>query len=95
MNTATRILLLSGRRLPRNGLLLYLARPNSDEYLVGEDTEIGEDKSLTAMPAPSKPGDSVTLRAERDVFVVVTACSMDVEPINGDRCTGLRLEVLA
>jgi len=26
---------------------------------------------------------------------VVTACSMDVEPINGDRCTGLRLEVLA
>ena len=31
-----------GRRLPRNGLLLYLARPNSDEYLVGEDTEIGE-----------------------------------------------------
>lgn len=58
-------------------------------------TEIGEDKSLTAMPAPSKPGDSVTLRAERDVFVVVTACSMDVEPINGDRCTGLRLEVLA
>ena len=32
-----------GRRLPRNGLLLYLARPNSDEYLVGEDTETGED----------------------------------------------------
>ena len=30
-------------RLPRNGLLLYLARPNSDEYLVGEDIEIGED----------------------------------------------------
>ena len=33
----------SGKRLPRNGLLLYLARPNSDEYLIGEDTEIGED----------------------------------------------------
>ena len=34
----------SGRgRLPRQGLLIYLARPNSDEYLVGEDTEIGED----------------------------------------------------
>jgi hypothetical protein len=30
----------SGKRLPRNGLLLYLARPNSDEYLVGEDTYI-------------------------------------------------------
>ena len=32
----------SGKRLPRNGLLLYLARPNSDEYLIGEDTEVGE-----------------------------------------------------
>ena len=31
----------SGRgRLPRQGLLIYLARPNSDEYLIGEDTYI-------------------------------------------------------
>lgn len=28
--------------IPRDGLLLYLSRPNSDEYLVGESTEIGE-----------------------------------------------------
>jgi hypothetical protein len=52
MNTATRILLLSGRRLPRNGLLLYLARPNSDEYLVGEDTEIGEDTYIWGYALP-------------------------------------------
>lgn len=52
MNTATRILLLSGRRLPRNGLLLYLARPNSDEYLVGEDTEIGEDTYIWGYVLP-------------------------------------------
>ena len=32
-----------GQLLPQTGLLLYLARPNSDEYLVGEDVEIGED----------------------------------------------------
>lgn len=57
-------------------------------------TKIGDDKQLTAMPAQSKAGDSVTLTADRDVFVVVTACSMDVEPINGEQCTGLRLEVL-
>ena len=44
-------------------------------------------------PALTKPGDSVTLRADTDVHVIVTACSMDVEPINGDRCTPLRLEV--
>ena len=30
----------SGERLPSNGLLLYLARPNSNEYLIGEDTYI-------------------------------------------------------
>lgn len=28
--------------LPRQHLLIYLARPNSDEYLIGEDTEVGE-----------------------------------------------------
>ena len=33
-----------GRRktLPRNGLLLYLARPNSDAYITGETDEIPE-----------------------------------------------------
>ena len=29
--------------IPRTDLLLYASRPNSDEYLIGEDTEIGED----------------------------------------------------
>ena len=34
----------SGKRLPRNGLLLYLARPNSDAYITAEDAEIPEDQ---------------------------------------------------
>ena len=42
----------SGKRLPRNGLLLYLARPNSDEYLIGEDTEIGEDTYIWGYVLP-------------------------------------------
>lgn len=42
----------SSKRLPRNGLLLYLARPNSDEYLVGEDTEIGEDTYIWGYALP-------------------------------------------
>ena len=45
------------------------------------------------MPARSRPGDSVTLRAEAAVYVVVTACSMDIEPINRSQCTSLRLEL--
>lgn len=49
--------------------------------------------AITALPALTKPGDSVTLRAETAVHVVVTACSMDLEPINGGQCTPLRLEM--
>lgn len=56
-------------------------------------TSIGADGSVAALPALSRPGDSVTLRAEAAVYVVVTACSMDLEPINGSRCTPLRLEL--
>ena len=33
----------TGTSIPRTGLLFYASRPNSDEYLIGEDTEIGED----------------------------------------------------
>jgi hypothetical protein len=32
--------------LPKADLLLYLARPNSDEYLIGEGTEVGEDTHI-------------------------------------------------
>jgi uncharacterized protein YcgI (DUF1989 family) len=56
-------------------------------------TPVEPDGSFTALPALTSPGDSVTLRAETAVHVIVTACSMDLEPINGDRCTPLRLEV--
>lgn len=43
----------SSKRLPRNGLLIYLARPNSDEYFVGEDTEIGEDTYIWGYVLPN------------------------------------------
>ena len=47
------------RRLPTVGLLLYLGRPNSDEYLIGEDTEIGEDTYIWGFYA----GADETIRA--------------------------------
>lgn len=56
-------------------------------------TRIVHDGALTALPAASRPGDSVTLRAEAAVFVVVTACAMDLEPINGDHCTAVHLDI--
>lgn len=58
-----------------------------------QHTDIGADRKFTMHPAPTRPGDSVTLRAEMAVHVIVTACSMDVEPVNGNRCTPLRIEL--
>lgn len=45
--------------IPHGGLLLYLARPNSDEYLVGENTEIGENTFIWGFYA----GTDTTIRA--------------------------------
>ena len=57
-----------------------------------QNTPVDATGALTSLPALSQAGDSVTLRAEVDLFVVVTACSMDLKPINGGLCTGLHLE---
>ena len=38
---------------------------------------------LDALPTVSAPGDRVTFAAERDLLVVVSACPMDLVPING------------
>ena len=41
------------RQLPRSDLLIYLARPNTDEYLVGAATEIGEDTYIWGYVLPA------------------------------------------
>lgn len=48
---------------------------------VGPSNEV-----LRAAPV-SRPGDTVTLRAEMDLVLVFSACPQDVTPINGDACT--------
>ncbi|GAA3747722.1 urea carboxylase-associated family protein [Salinactinospora qingdaonensis] len=50
---------------------------------------------LTWDPARTVPGDSVTLRAERDCFVVVSACPQDLIDINSGVPTCLEIEVSA
>jgi uncharacterized protein len=45
-------------------------------------------------PAPTKAGDSVTLRAEMDCFVVVSACPQDIVPINDQRPGPVAIELL-
>jgi uncharacterized protein len=43
----------------------------------------GPDGSLRFLPAPAAAGDYVTLRAAIDAIVVLSACPMDINDING------------
>jgi uncharacterized protein YcgI (DUF1989 family) len=55
---------------------------------------VREDGELGWEPAPTSAGDAVTLRAEMNCFVVVSACPQDLVPINGLNPTGIAIELL-
>jgi uncharacterized protein YcgI (DUF1989 family) len=54
---------------------------------------VGESGELSWLPATSRPGDALTFAAEMDCVVVVSACPMDLNAINGDRPTQLAVEI--
>jgi uncharacterized protein YcgI (DUF1989 family) len=62
-----------------------------------QNTPVNERGRLVPGRGVTKPGDFVTLRAEMDLSMIVTACAWDVprSPINGDRCTRIRVEIVA
>jgi uncharacterized protein YcgI (DUF1989 family) len=45
------------------------------------------------LPAPTRPGDSTTLRAELDCYLVVSACPQDLVQINAGAPGPIRLEI--
>ncbi len=52
------------------------------------------DGTLRSRPAPSSAGDHVELRAARDLWVIVTACAVDVGlDVNGYHSTPIRVDV--
>jgi uncharacterized protein YcgI (DUF1989 family) len=55
---------------------------------------VADDGGLGWEPAPTAPGDSITLRAEMDCIVVVSACPQDIVPINDRNPTSVAIEVL-
>jgi hypothetical protein len=48
---------------------------------------------IPVIDAVSRPGDHVTFEAELDLALIVTSCSVDIPPGNGERCTPILLEV--
>ncbi len=51
------------------------------------------DGRLVVGVAASGPGDAISFITERDVIVVLTACSVDYPPLNNGRCGPLRIEI--
>lgn len=59
-----------------------------------QNTPVRPDGTLGAEPAMTKPGDYVEFRAELDIYLILTACSVDVgADINGGKSTPLRIDV--
>lgn len=65
-----------------------------DPVNVFQNTRVNSEGQLITETALSKAGDTFCLRAEMDLILVVTACAFDLLPINGERCTGIRLELV-
>lgn len=55
---------------------------------------VAPDGTLEWRPALTEPGDSVTLRAERNCLVVLSACPQDIVSINNKRPGSLAIELL-
>ena len=47
---------------------------------------VAADGSLAFLPPISRPGSSITLRAEMDIVIAFSACPQDLIPINGAAC---------
>ena len=50
---------------------------------------------LSWLPAVSRPGDAVTFAAAMDCAVVLSACPMDLNAINGQRPTSLAIDIMS
>jgi len=61
-----------------------------------QNTPFRPDGTLGAERSPARPGDAVELCAELNLYLILTACSVDVGfDINGWRSTPLRIEVFS
>lgn len=57
------------------------------------NTRVTADGRVEVKAPLSRSGDYLVLRAETDLLVAVTACSVEESACNANRCTAIRLEV--
>lgn len=57
------------------------------------NSPVEDDEAIAFYPSPTSAGDHVDLRALLDCIVCVSACPMDVTPINANGPTGLAIEI--
>jgi uncharacterized protein YcgI (DUF1989 family) len=67
----------------------------TDPFNVFMNAGIDGDGRLVIFEAPSRPGDYIDLRAERDLIVGVSACAADVNDCNGGVCTSIGISVIS
>lgn len=85
----------------RDNLLAALKREMVSVPVVPDPVDLFQnsppqpDGRVDVLASINPPGGSVTLRAERDLLLVVTACSVDFHPTNGGQCTEIEVEVKA
>jgi len=73
------------------------ARPVPNPLNLWMNIPVHESERLSLEPPVSRPGDQVVLRALLDLVVILSACPMDVTPINGSDRTprAVHYEILA
>jgi uncharacterized protein YcgI (DUF1989 family) len=66
----------------------------TDPFNVFMNTRIDEQGNMVIFEAPSRAGDHLDLRAERDLIIGVSACAGDMNACNAGHCTTIGLTVL-
>ena len=70
-----------------------LVRVVSDPVNLFQASGPRPDGTLAVGIAASSPRDAIAFLAQRDLVVIVTACSFDYPPLNQGHCSPLRIEI--
>jgi len=78
------------KALSREGVTLPIV---PDPVNLFQNSPPQPDGRLEVLPSINPPGGYVVLRADEDLLIVVTACSVDFHPTNGSKCTSIEVTI--